>query len=88
MTSDDALLVVAASGTVLERTADAEEFFGRAASEAVGRPAWGLFPAVVRSAVKDPWSSSGGTGAEELLVRPVLRQDGSPPGGTAVGRLE
>ncbi|WP_406102536.1 PAS domain-containing protein [Streptomyces sp. NBC_01003] len=55
MASDDALLVVDASGTVLECTADAEEFFGRAASEAMGRPAWELFPAVARSAVKDPW---------------------------------
>ncbi|MFD9502869.1 SpoIIE family protein phosphatase [Streptomyces sp. NPDC060035] len=75
MASDDALLVVDVSGTVLECTEEAEELLGRAASEAVGRPAWELLPATARSAADNPWSRTGG--AEGLLVRPVVRQDGS-----------
>lgn len=77
MASDDALLVVDVSGTVLECAEEAEALFGRAASEAVGRPAWELFPAIAKSAAEDPRSGNGGTKAEGLLVRPVFRRDGS-----------
>ncbi|MFG2591390.1 SpoIIE family protein phosphatase [Streptomyces sp. NPDC048438] len=75
MASDDALLVVDVSGTVLEWTEEAEEWFGRAASDAVGRPACELFPAIARSATGG--SRSDGTEAGGLLVRPMLRPDGS-----------
>lgn len=76
MASDDALLVVDVSGTVLEWTQEAETAFGRAASEAVGRPVWELFPVGAMSAAENPWSRTGAS-TEGLLVRPVVRPDGS-----------
>ncbi|MET7367819.1 SpoIIE family protein phosphatase [Streptomyces sp. NPDC005566] len=77
MASDDALLVVDVSGIVLEWTQEAEETFGRVRSEAVGRPAWELLPAAAGRAAENLWPRTGGAGAEGLLVRPVVRQDGS-----------
>ncbi|MDQ0797568.1 SpoIIE family protein phosphatase [Streptomyces sp. B1I3] len=77
MASDDALIVVDVSGTVLECADEAEELFGRAASEAVGRPVSELFSAIARSAAEDAWSRSDGAEADGLLVRPVFCQDGS-----------
>ncbi|MER5896039.1 SpoIIE family protein phosphatase [Streptomyces sp. NPDC001876] len=77
MASDDALLVVDVSGTVLEWTQEAEAAFGRASSEAVGRPVRELFPDTAGPAAQNPWSRTGGPGTEGLLVRPVVRQDGS-----------
>ncbi|WP_406390157.1 SpoIIE family protein phosphatase [Streptomyces sp. NBC_00887] len=77
MASDDALLVVDVSGTVLEWTQEAEEAFGRATPEAVGRPVWELLPATAGSADENPWSIVSRAGVDGLLIRPVVREDGS-----------
>ncbi|WP_329204978.1 SpoIIE family protein phosphatase [Streptomyces sp. NBC_00683] len=77
MASDDALLVVDVSGTVLEWTQEAETAFGRAASEAVGRPAWELLPAAAGPDTENLWSRTGGAEAEGLLLRQLVRPDGS-----------
>ncbi|MFD4691081.1 SpoIIE family protein phosphatase [Streptomyces sp. NPDC058463] len=77
MASDDALLVVDVSGTVLEWSPEAEEAFGRAASEAVGRPAWELVPAAASPDAENLWSWSGGAESEGLLLRPLVRPDGA-----------
>ncbi|MCM2416315.1 SpoIIE family protein phosphatase [Streptomyces sp. RKAG290] len=77
MASDVALLVVDVSGTVLEWTQGAEEAFGRTASQALGRPAWELLPATARPDAENLWARIGGAEAEGLMLRPVVRGDGS-----------
>ncbi|MFE6039054.1 SpoIIE family protein phosphatase [Streptomyces sp. NPDC056452] len=77
MASDDALLVVDVSGTVLEWTQEAEDAFGCAASEAVGRPAWELVLAAAGPDAENLRSRAGGAESEGLLLRPLVRPDGS-----------
>lgn len=81
MATDDVLLVVDVSGTVLEWTREAEEAFGRTRSEAVGRPVWELLAtwtgAEAGTAAGHGRPGVDRTEARGLLVRPVLRRGGS-----------
>ncbi|MFF4243190.1 SpoIIE family protein phosphatase [Streptomyces sp. NPDC001822] len=73
--SDDVpLVVVGASGAVLEWSLEAEALFGRTESTALGRPVRELLPA---PADGEAWLTRAGTPRAGLLVRPVTCRDGS-----------
>ncbi|GGX69732.1 SpoIIE family protein phosphatase [Streptomyces fructofermentans] len=72
MPSMDLFALIDESGRVIEWGRPAEELFGRAAEDAIGRPVTTLMSEL---AAEGPWGREGSQDGTSVLVRPVLRDN-------------